>query len=216
MASTDRTRLARARKLSVAMITLHAHSTEAPADRTRRLRASPLIEMCGEIDEKLGASVCRKLDALKGSPSILMWINSPGGSVVEAGKICSALDRLTDNGCVVSAHAQKDCSSAAMAVFLRATERTAASGTRLLVHRAALPIGLSEYRNAADLRRIINLLEDEDRAALHEFEGRLGRAMPRFMRRDFLRGKDIRISQTVARDLGLVHGFSSGIKSKCT
>lgn len=206
MTNISRPRMAIARKIQVGMVALQARTAETPEERNRRLRNAVYVEIRGVIDAAVGERVVSTLRRVEGR-SILLYIDSPGGSVDEAKKICEAMDRLTDNSCMVSAHAGKDCSSAALAVFMHADERTATRRTRFLAHRCAIPVGLPELKNAKQIQTMMQMLNDEDQMMIRDVEARLGRALPKFMRADLLAGKDVLIRPAKAVEIGLVHGL---------
>ena len=89
---------------------------------------------------------------------VAMNVDSPGGSVFAARAICAELDRRTANGGTVKFHAAGLAASAATFLLCAATERTAGTGSRIMVHNASGMV----YGGSGDMEKMAKVLRDID------------------------------------------------------
>ena len=68
---------------------------------------------------------------------VVVWINSPGGSVYEAGDIYTMLEKRAASGAKVTTIASGVAASAAAMVFLAGTDRLIGGMTELMFHEAS-------------------------------------------------------------------------------
>ena len=139
-----------------------------------------------------------------GCTTLKIVLNSPGGRAVVGNRIAEDLAELKRLGVRIETHADRQCCSAAMYIFIEGSIRTASQKAQFMLHKQSLYSDRAMQLKPKLLRKLADEMDDSGEKELKMFASR-GVALPKEWLAAFRRGEDVNLSANDAHKVGLIH-----------
>lgn len=162
-----------------------------------------LLHLKGQVGPGRPVNATRVRAALERHPSapLRIILDSPGGNLVEAERIASAI--LAHRG-PTRAEVHKRCDSAAVHIFLACEQRFCGTGARFLIHEPELAPERQDRWTADRHRKIAAHIERANQRLIAFYHSRTGRPRSE-LAREVASERDL--TPTDACRLGIVHAY---------
>jgi hypothetical protein len=154
---------------------------------------SERIEIVGLLSLNAERDIRRSIARTWGCTTLHIDFNSPGGADVVGFRIAEDLAELRRAGVRIEAHAQRQCSSAAVLPYAQGSERTASQRARFLLHKASMNGEFAKQLKSSQLRKLADAMDKSDDLALQLLLAR-GFTLPPTWEAQFRNGADVRLS----------------------